>query len=162
RIGEAEELARACVATSCGPLCTRGSPGTGTTGGPKWTCSTPRATTRECAACVYDSCGAGLDACCADASCKNDSSIQTDVGACVSGDARGCAYLRDESRGTSGQAGVVRRCIEEKCGQKCLGDGLPHTRCTLYDGGKRCACSNSETAGTQECTAAEVGGDACV
>jgi hypothetical protein len=84
--------------------------------------------------------------------------VQTDIGACVSGDARGCAYILDKDRGTSGQAGVVRGCIDKKCSSRCMGDRLPHTKCTLYAQGQYCQCTNSEVAGTQTCRPETLGG----
>jgi hypothetical protein len=163
RLQENEEDLRSCAKVSCGQVCTQGSTGTGaSTNRAEWTCATARDPTTDCASCVYQSCATIIDSCCAESSCKIDSTIQTDMGACVSGDAPGCAFSRDDSRGTTGQAGVLRKCLLEKCGTRCMGNGLPHTKCTLYSQGDYCQCSNDETAGTQKCNEQTIPGADCV
>jgi hypothetical protein len=162
RIQQQEEDVRSCAKASCGTICTQGSAGTGTGERPKWTCATARDTPTDCSLCIYASCATNVDACCAESSCKSDSTIQTDMAACLAGDAAGCAFLRDDSRGTSGQAGVLRRCIEEKCGSRCMGNGLPHTKCTLYSQGDYCQCTNDEASGTQKCNTATISDADCV
>lgn len=161
RIAKEEEDVRSCAKASCGEVCTKGSTGTGTDNRPKWNCTTARDAPNDCALCVYENCTQLIDACCGDSTCKNDSTIQTDIGACVSGDAPGCAFLLDDDRGTSGQAGIVRGCIDKRCGTRCMGNRLPHTSCTIYSQGEYCSCTNSEKAGTQKCDATFVDGD-CV
>lgn len=162
RIVAQEEDVRSCAQASCGAICTQGSAGTGTDTRPKWTCTAARDTPNDCALCVYQSCTQRIDECCADSSCKNDPTIQTDVAACVSGDAPGCAFLLDDDRGTSGQQGVLRRCIDERCAAKCMGNRLPHTKCTIYSSGDYCSCENSEIAGTQRCNPDTITGADCV
>jgi hypothetical protein len=161
RIEKEEESVRSCAAASCGALCTQGSTGTGAKSRPKWTCTTSRDTPNDCATCIYQGCMSIIETCCTETSCRNDTTIQTDMGACVSGDQPGCAYLLDEDRSTSGQAGVLRKCIEQKCAPRCMGNGLPHTKCTLLSGGDYCQCTNEEVAGTQTCRKETVDGD-CV
>lgn len=161
RIQKDEEALRSCASSACGARCRQGSTGTGADNRPKWTCSTPRDQNNVCASCVYQKCSAKVDACCDDSTCRTDSTIQIDMAACVAGDVRGCAYLTDAERSSSGQAGVLRKCIFESCNAQCLGDGLPHTKCTLQSGGDYCTCSNEETSGTVTCTKETVSGD-CV
>lgn len=161
RLVTAEEEVRSCVASSCRQVCTQGSTGTGRIDRPKWTCTTSRDTTTDCATCIYQQCSSSIETCCTETTCSNDSTIQTDMAACVSGDAPGCAYSADAERGTTGQAGILRRCIKEECGTRCLGNGLPHTECEVYAQGDYCQCKNAEVAGTETCRKDTVQGD-CV
>lgn len=164
RLQKEEEELRSCAKSSCGQLCTQGSTGTGGDNRPKWTCATSREMNINCSACIYQKCATSIEACCSDSSCQNDSTIQTDMAACVAGDAFGCAFLLDDDRSTSGQAGVLRRCINEQCGSSCMNaDKLPHTSCTLLSGGDYCVCSNAEVAGKQTCNEQTIGSNAdCV
>jgi hypothetical protein len=161
RIQKEEEALRSCASSACGRECTKGSPGTGADNRPKWTCATPRDMGNVCAACIYQRCAANVDSCCTDSACSDDSSIQLDMAACVSGDVAGCAYILNNARSKSGQSGVLRKCITDECASSCMGNGLPHTKCTLQAGGQYCSCTNDEIAGTTSCKKADVDGD-CV
>lgn len=161
RTTKVEEDVRACASKSCREACTKGATGSGSSPR-KWTCATAREPASDCGACVYGSCSAAIDACCADTSCKNDHSIQVDVGACVAGDAPGCVYGQTDARSDSGEAGVVRKCILDKCPTRCFGDGYPHARCTLFAGGTYCSCADAEESSGSACTAKAVGGGDCV
>lgn len=162
RTAKEEEDVRKCVQTSCKAVCTQGSGGS-TSERPKWTCSTSRDTDTDCALCVYTECASLIEVCCTDSSCANDSSLQTDMAACVAGDAPGCAYMASGERGTTGQAGILRRCIETECSSRCLGDGLPHADCELYSSGEYCRCIDAQVADGPTCRAATIGEDArCV
>ncbi len=157
RTTKTEEDVRACASKSCRAVCTKGATGSGGTQ-PKWTCTTAREPGNDCATCVYEKCGAHLDTCCADSSCKNDSTIQTDVGACVAGDAPGCVYGQTDNRSDSGQPGVVRKCILDSCRPFCFGDGYTHASCTLRSGGTYCDCADAEKSNGVTCDATVVGG----
>lgn len=144
-----------CLETTCREACL------GTERVP-WSCETPRTSETPCGTCIYDSCATSLDACCTDASCGkttagySPSDLLSDLDACVSGDAPGCAYLKTKS--TSGKAGVVRACIETKCGSECLGNGRPHQSCNLHDGGTWCSCADAAEKQGDDCAVATVGG----
>lgn len=157
RTTKTEEDVRACASKSCRDVCTKGATGSGGTQ-PKWTCTTAREPASACGTCVYEKCGTALDTCCEDSSCKNDSTIQTDVGACVAGDAPGCVYGQTDNRSTSGQQGVVRKCILDSCKSVCFGEGYPHTSCTLQAGGTYCTCADAEKSNGTACDATVVGG----
>lgn len=157
RTTKTEEDVRACASKSCRALCTKGATGSGGTQ-PKWTCTTAREPGNACATCVYDKCSTALDACCGDGSCKNDGTIQVDVGACVAGDAAGCVYGQTDNRSTSGQAGVVRKCVLDSCKDVCFGDGFPHASCNLQSGGTYCTCADAEKSSGPACDASTVGG----
>lgn len=157
RTTKAEEDVRACASKSCRDVCTKGATGSGGKQ-PKWTCTTAREPGNACATCVYDKCGDTLDTCCGESSCKNDSTIQADVGACVAGDAPGCVYGQTDDRSTSGQAGVVRKCILDSCKAFCFGDGYPHASCSLQAGGTYCTCSDAEASNGTRCDPTLVGG----
>lgn len=163
RLSTEEEAVRACAAASCKTECTQGVAPEASSTLQKWSCDMTRSTPNECATCIFGTCADLVDTCCADATCKNDSTIKDDMGACLSGDKRGCAYLLDDGRGTSGQMGVLRGCIDKRCGAQCFpADRLPHTTCTLYDQGAYCQCYDSERSGTTTCREDPARGTDCV
>lgn len=155
----AGEAMRACIVKECPSSCAAGRAADGGVTLRPWSCESPRTPTIDCARCVYSSCAEELDRCCSQPSCAADSEMKEDVAACVGGDVRGCAYSRQRS--SAGEAGIVRRCLVESCGEACMGDGLPHTRCSIFGGGTSCSCSDAPTSGESECTSALVGGE-CV
>lgn len=158
RLGTEEEAVRACVTASCNAECIEGGTITniGSSGErPTWTCGLPRTSTKACATCIFDKCATPLDDCCADSSCSRDTSMQKDMGSCVAGDQAGCAYLYKQS--TSGVAGILRGCIDDKCATSCIGNEFPHTSCTSFSSGAYCSCSYAETSTGESCTAAKYG-----
>jgi hypothetical protein len=160
RIQKEEEALRSCASSACGARCRQGSTGTGADNRPKWTCSTSRDQNNVCSSCIYQKCVARVDSCCDDSFCREDTTIQSDMGACISGDVAGCAFILDADRSKAGQAGVLRKCIDESCSATCMGNRLPHTKCTLNGSGEYCTCTNAEISGTQKCDAVTLGGDA--
>ena len=147
---------RTCVISTCQEACLAG-----TAVDVKWTCDTPRADDNDCAACVYKNCSTALDSCCDDATCKQDSGIETDISSCVGGDKPGCAYMLEHS--STGAAGVVRVCIAQKCAQAfCFGDYRAHQSCELYAGGGYCQCSDAQTSRGPDCSKSAVSGSTCV
>lgn len=161
RIQKDEEALRSCASSACGARCRQGSTGTGADNRPKWTCSTSRDQNNVCSSCLYQKCSAKVDSCCDDSSCITDPTIQIDMAACVAGDVRGCAYLLDNERSKSGQAGVLRKCIADNCNTQCMGDGRPHTKCEVHAGGDYCDCSNAEVSSGPTCNREVVNGN-CV
>lgn len=152
----AGEALRTCVLDECPSSCGSGAAPDGGASVRPWSCESPRAPTTDCARCVYASCGSAIDRCCGQPSCDSDGELEDDLAACVGGDARACAYVRQRS--DAGEAGIVRRCLVDSCAEACMGDGLPHTRCSIFGGGTSCSCSDAPSSGDSECTAALVGG----
>ncbi len=158
RSGTVDEALRACVVGTCGEACSAGGDAGPGLQKPKpdWSCEMPQTSAEPCASCIYTSCGTALDTCCEGTSCSRDASLVADLTRCMNGDQPGCAYIFD--RDTSGQAGVVRACIKDKCGETCMGEGRTHQKCSLYAGGTYCSCSDAETSSGDECSKATVGG----
>lgn len=147
-----------CLQGSCRTECVGDAP-------VPWSCQTPRDSEQACAQCIYTSCGTALDACCADSTCNPTSDylrspVLEQVGACVSGDEPGCAYVATQS--TAGKDGVVRACITSKCATACFGNGRPHQSCSLQNGGLSCACSDADKASGDECSTSTVTGTCAV
>jgi hypothetical protein len=161
RTVQSEEDIRSCVATSCRQICTELAPPPAAT---TWSCASSRDESTDCASCVYVNCKLNIDACCSNASCKDDTSILTDIGACVIGDAPGCAFLLDDTRDTLGLPGAIRGCIDNSCASRCMNaDRRPHTKCAVYEQGHYCQCSNAEASSGQTCDTWHIGSSAyCV
>lgn len=151
--GPAETI-RKCVVQQCNEQCTSGAVAA------EWSCAVAREKKNDCATCVYDACSSALDQCCGDSSCSKSTDVQRDIGGCVAGDAKACAYMTSKSE--SGVEGVVRACIQKSCGAACIGTARPHASCTLLSGGTHCTCTPAETSKGPDCSVAAVGGGRCV
>lgn len=147
---------RYCMTQSCKAVCL-GDEGLRV----NWSCETAPLREVPCAKCVHDACGEALKDCCDDSSCRADSELKKDVGACVGGDAAACYHaLSSSSTSLSGVQGMVRGCIRS-CSRQCFGSGRSHQLCTLQAAGAYCSCHDAESPEGNECSAEAVGGE-CV
>ncbi|MDB5220424.1 MAG: hypothetical protein JWO86_8351 [Myxococcaceae bacterium] len=144
---------RSCVTTSCKAECVGDAVATA-----PWSCGNQVGGATPCGSCVLEGCATQIAECCGDSSCKSDSEVVEDIGACIGGDSGKCVYrLTNET--SDGIAGKIRSCMK-KC-QSCFGSGLPHEVCDYRNSGSSCSCSAAEKSSGPACPGTTVTGD-CV
>ncbi len=144
---------RSCVTTSCKAECVGDAVATA-----PWSCTNQVGGATSCGSCVLEGCATPIAECCGDSSCKGDSEVAEDIGACIGGDAGKCVY-RLTHEGTNGIAGKIRSCMTQ-C-RSCFGNGLPHEVCDYRNSGSSCSCQAAEKSSGPACPGTTVTGD-CV
>jgi hypothetical protein len=144
---------QSCVTTSCKAECVGDAVATA-----PWSCTNQVGGATPCGSCILETCAASIAECCGDSSCKIDSELAEDIGACVGGDAGKCVY-RLINGTTERIAGKIHACMRQ-C-RSCFGNGLPHEVCDYRGSGSSCSCSAAEKSSGPACPGTTVTGD-CV